>query len=70
MGLKENVIMGRLIPCGTGARHLRNVQVVDADAEAEERLRLQNVHADYGNSDSGIQMIDADMGASDDEDVD
>jgi DNA-directed RNA polymerase subunit beta' len=70
MGLKENVIMGRLIPCGTGARHLRNVQVVDADAEAEERLRLQNVHAEYGNADSGIQMIDTDMGASDDEDVD
>jgi hypothetical protein len=44
--------------------------VVDADAEAEERLRLQNVHAEYGNADSGIQMIDTDMGASDDEDVD
>ena len=37
LGLKENVIMGRLIPCGTGARHLRNVQVIDADAEMEER---------------------------------
>ena len=35
MGLKENVIMGHLIPCGTGARHLRGVTVIDSDAEAD-----------------------------------
>ena len=69
MGLKENVIMGRLIPCGTGARHLRNVTVVDADAEAEERQRLQNVHAEYDDFGSGIQMLDNEIGASDEEDV-
>jgi DNA-directed RNA polymerase subunit beta' len=34
VGLKENVIMGRLIPSGTGAHHLRNVEVRDMDAEA------------------------------------
>jgi hypothetical protein len=28
-GLKENVIMGKLIPAGTGAKHYRNVQVAD-----------------------------------------
>ena len=33
VGLKENVIMGRLIPSGTGALHLRNVEVRDTDAE-------------------------------------
>ncbi|MBR2057730.1 DNA-directed RNA polymerase subunit beta' [Fibrobacter sp.] len=70
LGLKENVIMGRLIPCGTGARHLRNVQVIDADAEMEERRRLQNVQAEYSSSDTGIQMQDFDMGSSDEEDVD
>ncbi|WP_290732331.1 DNA-directed RNA polymerase subunit beta' [Fibrobacter sp. UBA3629] len=69
MGLKENVIMGRLIPCGTGARHLRNVTVVDADAEAEERQRLQNVHAEYDDFGSGIQMLDNEIGASDEEDA-
>ncbi len=68
MGLKENVIMGRLIPCGTGARHLRNVQVLDADAEAEERARLQYVHADHYEADSGIQMLDNEIGVSDEED--
>jgi DNA-directed RNA polymerase subunit beta' len=68
MGLKENVIMGRLIPCGTGARHLRNVQVLDADAEAEERARLQNVQANHFEADSGIQMLDNEIGVSDEED--
>jgi DNA-directed RNA polymerase subunit beta' len=34
VGLKENVIMGRLIPSGTGAPHLRNLRVKDLDAEA------------------------------------
>jgi len=34
IGLKENVIMGRLIPSGTGAMHLRDVEVKDLDAEA------------------------------------
>ncbi len=33
-GLKENVIMGRLIPAGTGMKHYRNVQV-DHDATAD-----------------------------------
>ncbi|NLB62607.1 MAG: DNA-directed RNA polymerase subunit beta' [Fibrobacter sp.] len=32
VGLKENVIMGRLIPSGTGAMHLRGMTVVDTDA--------------------------------------
>ena len=69
LGLKENVIMGRLIPCGTGARHLRNVEVKDADAEAEERARLMRVQAEGPEgSDSGIQMMDYEIGSSDEED--
>ncbi|MDR2731596.1 MAG: DNA-directed RNA polymerase subunit beta' [Fibromonadaceae bacterium] len=41
LGLKENVIMGRLIPSGTGALHLRSVEIKDSDAkdEAEEHSR-------------------------------
>ena len=34
-GLKENVIMGRLIPSGTGNTQLLNMRVKDLDAEAE-----------------------------------
>ena len=71
MGLKENVIMGRLIPCGTGARHLRNVQVIDADAdEMEERSRLQNVPTESLDSGSGIQLLDNEIGSSDEEESD
>ncbi|HMT08144.1 MAG TPA: hypothetical protein PKA82_09075, partial [Pyrinomonadaceae bacterium] len=33
-GLKENVIMGRLIPAGTGMKHYRNVEI-DHDATAD-----------------------------------
>ena len=69
MGLKENVIMGRLIPCGTGARHLRNVQVIDADAEAEERKRLQAVQAEHYSTDGAIQMLDNEIGTSDEEEM-
>jgi DNA-directed RNA polymerase subunit beta' len=35
LGLKENVIMGRLIPSGTGALHLRSVEIKDSDVKDE-----------------------------------
>ncbi len=35
LGLKENVIMGRLIPSGTGALHLRNLDIKDSDVKDE-----------------------------------
>jgi DNA-directed RNA polymerase subunit beta' len=31
-GLKENVIMGKLIPAGTGAKHYRSVRVANDEA--------------------------------------
>ena len=71
LGLKENVIMGRLIPCGTGARHLRNVQVVDADAELDAAARPMGIQGDYiGSDDNDIQMLDNEIGINDDDDSD
>ena len=71
LGLKENVIMGRLIPCGTGARHLRNVQVVDADAELDAAARPMGIQGDYTVSDDNdIQMLDNEIGINDDDDSD
>jgi DNA-directed RNA polymerase subunit beta' len=35
-GLKENVIMGKLIPAGTGAKHYRNVQLANDDSDNGE----------------------------------
>jgi DNA-directed RNA polymerase subunit beta' len=33
-GLKENVIMGRLIPAGTGLEFYRNVELISEEPEA------------------------------------
>jgi DNA-directed RNA polymerase subunit beta' len=40
-GLKENVIMGHLIPSGTGNPQVNNVRVKDLDAEAEEEAAMR-----------------------------
>lgn len=46
LGLKENVIMGRLIPSGTGALHLRNLEIKDSDVKDEvAELARPNVFA-------------------------
>jgi DNA-directed RNA polymerase subunit beta' len=45
-GLKENVIMGRLIPAGTGMEYYRNIEVEDvlADLQQEEEpLEFRNI---------------------------
>jgi len=39
-GLKENVIMGRLIPSGTGNPAVNNIRIKDLDAEAEEERAM------------------------------
>jgi DNA-directed RNA polymerase subunit beta' len=46
LGLKENVIMGRLIPSGTGAPHLRNLEIKDSDAP-DEHSGEQSRNASY-----------------------
>jgi DNA-directed RNA polymerase subunit beta' len=35
-GLKENVIMGKLIPAGTGAKHYRSVRIANDEATDDE----------------------------------
>jgi len=37
-GLKENVIMGRLIPAGTGMEYYRNVKIAGEDVVEEEPI--------------------------------
>ena len=36
LGLKENVIIGKLIPAGTGMSRYRNIRLVDPNAETDE----------------------------------
>ena len=40
MGLKENVIIGKLIPAGTGMRRYKNVEVVDDEIVPQEDENL------------------------------
>jgi hypothetical protein len=43
-GLKENVIMGRLIPAGTGMEFYRNVKV-ERDATADQPREPQGIES-------------------------
>ena len=43
-GLKENVIIGHLIPAGTGVKKFRGV-VVESEVEKEEQARLEALKA-------------------------
>ena len=41
-GLKENVIMGRLIPAGTGSSHYRNIKAVNASELESQSISSHN----------------------------
>jgi DNA-directed RNA polymerase subunit beta' len=58
-GLKENVIMGRLIPAGTGLEYYRQVKiagedVVEEEAVVEPEIPLVDTLQDYGDETRGI----------------
>ncbi|MGI8468074.1 MAG: DNA-directed RNA polymerase subunit beta' [Pyrinomonadaceae bacterium] len=64
-GLKENVIMGRLIPAGTGMRYYRNVEV-DYDNTVEKKQEREDDYLplitggiDLPDSQLDIPLIDA-----------
>jgi len=69
-GLKENVIMGRLIPAGTGMKYYRNVQVFDdptINQKQDEDMDEYDIRGGIeGQSD--IPLVKA-SAASDDEDA-
>ena len=46
-GLKENVIVGRLIPAGTGLEYYRSVQLSPELEEAAEPRVKQEVNAEF-----------------------
>ena len=48
LGLKENVIMGHLIPAGTGLNKFKKIRVFsEAEAEAEEESKLEKLEDEY-----------------------
>ena len=46
MGLKENVIIGKLIPAGTGMRCYNDVEVVPTKADGEGEAKPESTPAD------------------------
>jgi len=58
MGLKENVIMGRLIPAGTGMPKYRymgiRIEGADADAEDEREETTSSVGRSSGGAEAGL----------------
>ncbi len=65
MGLKENVIIGKLIPAGTGLPMYRNVNVEATEEAKAERYpnRIYSEDASFGESD--LSFMDFDSFASD-----
>jgi DNA-directed RNA polymerase subunit beta' len=58
-GLKENVIMGRLIPAGTGLEYYRGVKiagedVVEEEPVVEQEISLADALQEYGEDTPGI----------------
>ena len=61
IGLKENVIIGKLIPAGTGMKRYRNVKL-NTDAEAEalvEEIETEEVMADVEEFDMDMEDEDS-----------
>ncbi|MWB99583.1 DNA-directed RNA polymerase subunit beta' [Agromyces seonyuensis] len=66
VGLKENVIIGKLIPAGTGLAKYRNV-AVDATEEAKAERYPARLFADDGAfSEGDLSFVDFDAFSSDD----
>jgi DNA-directed RNA polymerase subunit beta' len=66
MGLKENVIIGKLIPAGTGLPVYRNISV-DATEEAKAERYPNRIYSDESNfTESDLSFVDFDTFSSDD----
>ncbi|MGX5682087.1 DNA-directed RNA polymerase subunit beta' [Schumannella luteola] len=66
MGLKENVIIGKLIPAGTGLARYRDVSVEATDEAKAERYPNRIFSDDFGVSESDLSFVDFDSFSSDD----
>src|SRR5216684_3585031 len=55
-GLKENVIVGRLIPAGTGMEYYRNVQLAPELEQAAQKVQ-EEVSAAYEEAERALEMM-------------
>lgn len=56
-GLKENVIMGRLIPAGTGLEYYRSVKIAGEDVVEEEPMQEEPLSTDLSVYDDEARSI-------------
>ncbi|CAN5659932.1 DNA-directed RNA polymerase subunit beta' [soil metagenome] len=63
-GLKENVIVGRLIPAGTGMAYHQARKVKDAMDEAERRAIAESEAAELAGTTDDASTVDASEGAA------
>src|SRR5690606_11728413 len=66
MGLKENVIIGQLIPAGTGLAKYRNVKVEPTEEAKAERYPNRIFADDSAFSEADLSFVDFDSSSSDD----
>ena len=66
MGLKENVIIGKLIPAGTGLPKYRNVSVEATEEAKAERYPNRIFTDDSAFSEADLSFVDFDSFSSDD----
>ncbi|MDH6179884.1 DNA-directed RNA polymerase subunit beta' [Microbacteriaceae bacterium SG_E_30_P1] len=66
MGLKENVIIGKLIPAGTGLARYRDVSVEATEEARAERYPNRIFADDLGVSEADLSFVDFDSFSSDD----
>ena len=65
-GLKENVIIGKLIPAGTGLAKYRNVAVEATEEAKSERYPNRIFASDGAYSDADLSFVDFDSFSTDD----
>ena len=68
VGLKENVIIGKLIPAGTGMRRYQNVTIdtkIDYEKMIDEELKESETHTEEANNqDEAVEVVTEVAGAS------
>ena len=65
IGMKENVIIGKLIPAGTGMKIYRNIKL-DSDVNDDDTLDFDDDFADFAEEEA-VGVIDKDAESVDEE---
>jgi DNA-directed RNA polymerase subunit beta' len=59
-GLKENVIMGLLIPAGTGMPQYRNIEILTHDEQARRLEEAEDAAYEEDADDAPVALLEGD----------